>query len=125
MDHFLCHGSRCGYTDKYVSTLDHICQASFFHVLVGDLSHLLFLFVQSFTAFVDRTLPVTHDHIFQTHADQQFDDRDTGCTCSGSYYFDLINLLSDYFQRIDHGRHRYHCGSVLVIVEDRNITALF
>ena len=89
-------------------------------VVVCDLRHLLFDRVEAVASLVNRTFAVCHDDVFETHRNQQADNGDSGCRGNN---FDFIQFLSNQFQRIDDTGQCDHGCSMLIIVENRNITA--
>ena len=123
--HFFRYGSRCGYSDKYICTFQYVSEASCLFFSVGDRCHLCFFFIQTFSAFIDGTLAVAHDNILQSKLDQQFDDRTSGCSCTGHNYFDIFDFSSGKLQCIQQCCCCYNGRSMLVVMKYRNVAAFF
>ena len=94
-------------------------------VKVRDLCHLFLDRIQIISSFVNCSVTVCHDNIFKSHGHQKSDNSDTCCTGAGSYDLDVLDLLSDKLQCIDHSCKSDDRSTMLIIMEYRNITALF
>ena len=92
---------------------------------VCDLRHLFLNWVQALTAFVNCTFTICHNNILKSHGNKKFDNRDSGSSCSGSNDLNVFDFFANNLQRIDHTCKRNNCSTMLVIMENRNITALF
>lgn len=92
---------------------------------ICDLRHLFLNWVQTFTTLVNCTFTVCHNNVLKSHGNKKFDNRDSSCSCSGSNDLNVFNFLANNLQRIDHTCKRNNCSTMLVVMENRNITALF
>ena len=92
---------------------------------VCDLRHLFLDWVQTLTAFVNCTFTVCHNNVLKSHRNKKFDNCDSGSSCSGSNDLNVFDFLANNLQRIDHTCKCNNCSTMLVVMENRNITALF
>ena len=92
---------------------------------IGDLCHLFLDRVQTFASLINSALAVCHNDILKSHGNQKLNNRNTSSTCTGSNDLNVFNLLSNYFQCIDHTGKSDNGCSMLIIMEDRDIAAFF
>ena len=92
---------------------------------VCDLRHLFLDWVQTLTAFVNCTFTICHNNILKSHGNKKFDNCDSSSSCSGSNDLNVFDFLANNLQRIDHTCKCNNCSTMLVVMENRNITALF
>ena len=92
---------------------------------VCDLRHLFLNWVQALTAFVNCTFTICHNNILKAHGNKKFNNRNSSCSRSGSNDLNVFDFFANNLQRIDHTCKRNNCSTMLVVMENRNITALF
>ena len=98
------------------------------HLVLGvdraGIAPVVFL-VQTFSAFIDCTLPVTENDMMrvETHCNQQADNRNPCCTSTTGDNLDILQVLASQLQSVHHGCQCYNGSTMLVIVENRNIAA--
>jgi len=68
---------------------------------------------------------VAHNDVLQAERDQQLDNGDTGRAGAAGDHADFVKLLAGQLQRVEHSRKSNDGGAVLVVVENRDIAALF
>ena len=92
---------------------------------VGDLCHFFLLRVEVIPSLVDRTVAVAQNDMvrIQTHRDQQADNGKSGCTGTAGHHVDVVNILAGELQCVEHSCQCDNGSTVLVIVENRNVTA--
>ena len=93
-------------------------------ILIRDLRHLLLDRIETFSTLIDSAMAVRHDDVLKAHRHHELDDGNAGGTSTTRYDLDIMNILADYLQCIDKTRHRDDCGTVLIIMENRNIANL-
>ena len=132
-DWVFCHGlnhlwgqnARSGNADKYVCTADNVSQRACAFFFVGNLGHLNLNVVETVASFVDCTLAVAEDCICNACGEQQLGDCDSSCTCAADYNVNVLDVLANYLQSIDKTCQGNDCGTVLIIMEDRNVADFF
>ena len=79
------------------------------------------------TSFVNDPFGVAHDHVvrFDTQRDGQFGAGVGRCPGAVDHDADILNFFIHQHQRVDQGGRRYDRGSVLIVVEDRNVHGFF
>lgn len=113
---------RAGQAYEHVRTVECVSQGA----LVGCVSELCLVLVQVVTASVDDTAAVDHEDVFDlaTHAHQQLHAGDGGSTGTQADDLGVFELFAGDFQGVDHAGRGNDGGTVLVIVEHRDV-ALF
>ena len=86
------------------------------------MGHLFLDPVQALTSFIDGAFPVTHDDILKTGGQEQLYDGNGGRARAAGDDPDFLFLLADHLQGVHHTGQGNDGGTVLVVMEDRNIT---
>src|SRR5690606_1624678 len=94
--------------------------------LVGFRSEDSLVLIQVITTGMDNTLAIEHGDVFdgRTQADQQLHAGNSGRTSTQTDDLGIFQLLVGQLQRIDHRRRGHDGGTVLVIMENRDIALL-
>ena len=74
---------------------------------------------------MQRLLHLSLIHICNACGEQQLGDCDSSCTCAADYNVNVLDVLANYLQSIDKTCQGNDCGTVLVIMEDRNVADFF
>ena len=94
-------------------------------VSICNLRHLFLNWVQSLTTFIDGTLTVCHDNILKSHGNEKLNNSNSSSARSGSDDLNVLDVLSNNLQGIDHACQCDNSSTMLIIMENRNVTALF
>ncbi|MNS45898.1 hypothetical protein D3C72_783780 [compost metagenome] len=113
---------RAGQAYEHVGTVEGVSQGA----LVGGVGELRLVLVQVVTASVDHAAAVDHVDVLDlgTHAHQQLHAGDGGSAGTQADDLGVFQLLAGDFQGVDHAGRGHDGGTVLVIVEYRDV-ALF
>ena len=90
---------------------------------IGDLCHLFLHPVKPLCCGIYDTYLVTHDDIGEAISQKKSCDSDTGTSCAIYNDLAVFFLLADNLQCIDNTCKDNDCSTMLVIMENRNITA--
>ena len=121
--HLRRHRARCGNADKNIRARQHIRQRARFFLQVRHLRHLFLDPVQTITTRVDSALAVAHGNIPEACRQQQLHDGNRRRARTGGHDLYVLFFLSDHLQRVHQTGKRDHRRAVLVVMEDRDITA--
>ncbi|MCY1412906.1 hypothetical protein D9M71_283250 [compost metagenome] len=113
---------RTGQTDEYVGAFQRVSQSA----LVGGVGEHGLVLVQVITASVDHAGAVNHEDVLDAsaHAHQQLHAGDGSGTGAQADDFRVRQGFAGDFQGVDHAGRGDDGGTVLVIVEHRNVALL-
>eukprot|EP01022_Parablepharisma_sp_SALTPOND_P023573 TRINITY_DN501_c0_g7_i1.p1 TRINITY_DN501_c0_g7~~TRINITY_DN501_c0_g7_i1.p1 ORF type:complete len:1271 (+),score=484.06 TRINITY_DN501_c0_g7_i1:9557-13369(+) len=122
LDHLGAQHARSGAAQEDVGAIDHVGQGA---CLGLDGVALLGGVQATGAAFIDDALAVDHVDVLALHtqADHHFHAGNRGRAGAGDGDLDCSDVLAHQFQAVQQGGRRDDGGTVLVIVEDRDVHA--
>ena len=123
-DHVLCDDVRRADADEHVGAFHGVCQGAGELLRIGNPGDLILGRVHPFTSFAQDADGVRHFDIPDAEVHQVFRDGDSGAARAVDDDLHFADLLADDLQGVDQCRADHDGGSVLVVMEDRDIADL-
>ena len=124
-DHLRRNDIRCRNSYKDICTAQCIGQCTGRIFEIGNLGHLFLHPVQIRVIFSNDALAVTHGDMPESVGEEQLGNGDTGRTCTVDNDTAVFLLLPGKTQTIDDAGQYDDGGTVLIIMEHRNVQHFF